>query len=168
VSTAAGPSSDRGFGGKIPASSSWRGARYERVALPSEGDVGDDDDFGGDDEEEDAPRERPQARSVLTQLIVQRTSGGARLGVLVDGGARYHVGRRGRDRLVLTLLDTRARDLDVRRTLDARPLGGPILKVSPSVEEDRRFRIELMIDTRGPAPVQVQQEGPVLWVEVRE
>jgi hypothetical protein len=151
-----------GFGGGRAVEFS-RAARYERVALPRDGDVYG---FEGDGDEDDI--DEREGRSVLSQVTVQRTSSGARLGVLVDGGARYHVGRRGRDRLVLTLLDTRARTLDVRRTLDARAVGGPIVRVAPSVDEDRRFRIELAIDTRGPAPVRIQQDGQILWLEVGE
>jgi hypothetical protein len=136
------------------------------VSLPKEGDA-----FGyGDDEdsEDEADIDETMGRSVLSQLTVQKTATGSRLGVLVDGGARYHVARRGRDRVVLTLLDTRARNLDVRRFIDARALGGPILGVGPTVEEDHRFRIEIVLDTRGRGPVRVKQEGLVLWVEVSE
>jgi hypothetical protein len=149
-----------GFGGGRAVEFSRR-ARYERVNLPK-----DDDGYGFDDEDgDDDDIDESEGRSVLSQVVVQRSGEGARVGVLVDGGARYHVGRRGQQ-LVLTLLDTRARDLDVRRTLDARALGGPVTRVSPSVDEDRRFRVELVIDTRGPAPVRIQQDGAMLWIEV--
>jgi hypothetical protein len=141
--------------------------RYERVALPKEDDGYGFDD-GDDDGDDDGAIDEAEGRSVLSQVTVQRTSGGARVGVRVDGGARYHVARRGRDQLVLTLLDTRARHLDVRRTLDARALGGPITRVSPSVDEDRRFRVELVVDTRGPAPTRIQPDGAMLWIEVGE
>ena len=137
------------------------GNRYERVNLPK--DKGDD---WGDDENDNNDIDEGEGRSVLSQVTVQRSAGGARVGVRVDGGARYHVARRGRDRLVLTLVDTRADNLDVRRVLDARGLGGAVLRVMPTVEEDSRFRIELVVETRGQAPVRIEQDGSMLWLEV--
>ena len=160
------PSREQGFGGGRTVELS-PGVRYERVALPKDDDGYGFDD-GNDDGDDDGAIDEAEGRSVLSQVTVQRTSGGARVGVRVDGGARYHVARRGRDQLVLTLLDTRARHLDVRRTLDARALGGPITRVSPSVDEDRRFRVELVVDTRGPAPTRIQPDGAMLWIEVGE
>jgi len=138
------------------------GNRYERVNLPE----AKSDEWGGDDDDDSNDIDEGEGRSVLSQVTVQRSAGGARVGVRVDGGARYHVARRGRDRLVLTLVDTRADNLDVRRVLDARDLGGAVLRVMPTVEEDRRFRIELVVETRGSAPVRIEQDGQMLWLEV--
>jgi hypothetical protein len=145
------------------------GTRYRRVELPNE--VSEDEGYGADDDSDDSDDDgldESVGRSVLSQVTVQRTAGGARVGIRVDGGARYHVARRGRDKLVLTLVDTRAQNLDVRRVLDARSMGGPVLRVLPTVDEDRRFRIELVIETRGQNPVRIQQDGQFLWLEVTE
>lgn len=157
------PPSSAGFGGSALTQNrsvdlSPR-ARYERVDLPR-----DDDAWGLDEEAIDE-----DGRSVLSAVTVQRLgANAARVGVRVDGGARFHVGREGRDRLRLTLLDTRAQDLQVRRTLDARSLGTPVLRVMPSVEEGRRFRVTLIVETRGAVPARIEQDGQMLWLEVHE
>jgi hypothetical protein len=157
------PPATAGFGGveggrtvEISRSSS---NRYERVTLPAT-----DDEWGGNEDDE-GELDESRGRSVLSQVTVQRSGQGARVGVRVDGGARYQVARRGRD-LVLTLVDTRASGLDVRRVLDARGLGSAVVRVMPTVEEDRRFRIELVVELRGQAPVRVEQDGQMLWLEV--
>ena len=137
------------------------GNHYQRVNLPNT----KGDEWGGDDDDSNDIDEG-EGRSVLSQVMVQRSAAGARVGVRVDGGARYHVSRRGRDHLVLTLVDTRAENLDVRRVLDARALGSAVLRVMPTVEEDSRFRIELVVETRGQAPVRIEQDGQMLWLEV--
>ena len=156
-----------GFGGGIETGRtvelSRGGNRYERVALPR--DSGGDE-WGSDDDDDDNAVNEREGRSVLSQVVVQRSAGGARVGVRVDGGARYHIARRGQDRLVLTLVDTRARNLDVRRVLDARGLGSAVVRVLPSVEEGSRFRIELVVETHGQVPVRVEQDGQMLWLEV--
>ena len=43
---------------------------------------------------------------------------------------------------MLTLFDTRAGNLDVRRILDARALDGEVLRILPHVEEDARHRVQ--------------------------
>ena len=98
---------------------------------------------------------------------MQRTGSGARVGIVVDGGARYQVTRRGKNEVVLTLFDTRAATLDVRRTLDARALGTNIVRVMPSVDEGDRFRVTLIIETKTPAPVKIDQDGRALWLELQ-
>ena len=90
------------------------------------------------------------------------------MGVQVDGGARYQVSRRGRDKIVLTLFDTRVDRLDVRRTLDATMLGTSVLRVLPTVEEGERFRVQLVIETRGQAPVKIDHDSQVLWLGIGE
>ena len=154
-----------GFGGGQAIDIHRGTSRYRRVELPSDHV---DDDYGAADDDGEADVDESSGRSVLSQVTVQRMAGGARVGIRVERGARYHVARRGREKLVLTLLDTRAQNLDVRRVLDARSLGGPVLRVLPTVDEDRRFRIELVIETRGQSPVKVQQDGQFLWLEVME
>ena len=163
------PPKPEGFGGGRAVEFSRGGTRYQRVELPKE--ASDDDGYGDDDSndgDDDGDLDESVGRSVLSQVTVQRMAGGARVGIRVDGGARYHVARRGRGKLVLTLVDTRAQNLDVRRVLDARSMGGPVLRVLPTVDEDRRFRIELVIETRGQNPVKIQQDGQFLWLEVME
>ncbi len=157
----AAPTPAPSFGGTPSIEFSRGGYRYERVALPKERD-----EFGGYDDDDDESLDESSGRSVLSQVTVQKSEQGARVGVRVDGGARYHVARRGRDKIVLTLVDTRAQNLTVRRALDARALGGPVLRVLPSVDEDRRYRIELVIETSGQNPVRIQQDGQHLWLEV--
>ncbi|MDP2342577.1 MAG: hypothetical protein Q8O67_16590 [Deltaproteobacteria bacterium] len=139
-----------------------RPSRYERYQPPRE----DDDGFGGDDD--DDALDESGGRSVLSHVTVQRTGDGARVGVHVDGGARYQVSRRGKDKILLTLFDTRVEGLDVRRTLDARSLGTSVLRVMPTVEEDSRFRVQLVVETRGQAPVKIDQDGQVLWLGIAE
>ncbi len=161
---------DPGFGGQAA-------ARYVRWQPPVDDDgfgvdgsvdegAGDaDDGFGGDADEVFDER---AGLSVLTKLTVQRTGRGARLGVVVDGGARYDMQRRRDGALLLTLYGTRAANLAVRRILDARALDAPILRVLPSVDEDDRFRVRLLVETRGQGAVHVGQEGRALWLEVEQ
>jgi hypothetical protein len=140
-------------------------ARYQRYTPPRV----DEDEFGGG-EEPDTGEIDERGRGVLTQVSVQRTPGGSRVGVRVDGGARYNIGKRsgmmGRSELVLTLFDTRAANLDVRRVLDATVLDATVLRVLPTVEEGARFRIELVIEMKKPAPVRIAQESGMLWLAV--
>ena len=130
--------------------------------------AGGGDDFDDDDDDDDDDLDESAGRSVLSQVLVQRTAEGARVGVHVDGGARYQVSRRGKDQIVLTLFDTRVEGLDVRRTLDARSLGTSVLRVMPTVEEDRRYRVQLVVETKGQAPVKIDQDGQVLWLGIAE
>ena len=151
-----------GFGGK--SADLGRTVRYERFTPPVR-----NEDFGGGELEEGELNEH-DGRSVLTQVSVQRTADGSRVGVRVDGGARYNITKRpgiaGRSDLVLTLFDTRAANLDVRRVLDARTLATTVLRVLPTVEEDARFRVELVIELKRLAPVRILQEGDMLWLSV--
>ena len=154
-----GASADPGFGGGSAGTRSidlGRPARYERVQMPS------DEEFGGGEEEFD----ELDGRSVLSRVTVQRTEAGSRVGVRVDGGAKYDVKRRGKGQLVLTLFDTRAETLEVRRVLDARALDTSVMRVLPSVEEDQRFRVELLIELREQAPVKIGQSEGMLWLDV--
>jgi hypothetical protein len=133
-------------------------SRYQRYAPPA-----NEDAFGGDDD--DNALDESGGRSVLSQVTVQRTQGGSKVGVRVDGGAKYNVARR-RNQIVLTLFDTRAANLEVRRILDASSLDATVLRVLPSVEEDSRYRVELTVELREQAPVRVGQEGGMLWLTV--
>ncbi|MBI1949201.1 MAG: hypothetical protein HYS27_26170 [Deltaproteobacteria bacterium] len=130
--------------------------RYQRYQL------GEGDEFGGGDEELD----EAEGRGLLSKVTVQRTADGSRVGVRVDGGARYDLRRRGKSQLVLTLFDTRAENLNVRRVLDARSLETSVVRVLPSVEEDARFRVELLIELRDQAPVRIGQGDGMLWLDV--
>lgn len=142
------PANVYGFGGKsidITPSSSGPN-RYE----PSDGF---DDDGEGE--------------GLLSHVTVQRGHGAAsRVGVRVDGGARYAVERVSQREVVLTLFGTRAANLDVRRILDARDLGTSVLRVLPRVHEAGESRIELTIELREPAPIRVAQDDAMLWLHV--
>ena len=104
-------------------------------------------------------------RGVLTDIAVEAAGASySRIGVLVEGGASYALARKSGNRLVLTLYDTRAASLDVRRVLDAGSLGGSVLRVLPSVEEDGRYRVVLTIELRDPARVRLTQSDGMLWL----
>ena len=135
--------------------------RYARYESPKDAD--DEDNYFSDGEQD---FDESRGGSSLSHVTVQRTRDGSRVGIRVDGGARYDVTRRGKERLVLTLFDTRAANLDVRRILDARALDSSVLRVLPSMQEDGRFRVELVIETRGPSPVRIEQDGSMLWLHV--
>ncbi len=162
--TLRGTNDDAGFGGR--SIELGRPNRYQRYTPPND-DSDDGGDFGGGGDDDDVIDES-DGRSVLSHIAVQRTGDGARVGVVVDGGARYQVARRNRGQVVLTLFDTRAQDLEVRRTLDARSLGSTVQRVLPSVDEGDRFRIELLIETKSPTPVKIEQDGKTLWIELVE
>jgi hypothetical protein len=128
--------------------------RYRRADGPSA-----EDGFGGGSEE--------VGRGELSHITVQRAPGGqSRVGVRVDGGASYNLSRRGKTEVVLTLYDTRAANLDVRRILDARDLGTNILRVLPRVQEGSKNRVELTIELRDAAPVRVAEDEAMLWLQV--
>lgn len=116
------------------------------------------------DEEEETEAAEP-GRGVLTHIAVEAAGASqSRMGVLVDGGANYAIKRTTNDELVLTLYDTRAASLDVRRVLDARDLGGRIRRVLPSVEEDGRHRVVLTIELKEPSRVHLSQTDGMLWL----
>ncbi|MCP4499983.1 MAG: hypothetical protein GY822_08490 [Deltaproteobacteria bacterium] len=132
-------------------------ALYIRTEGPRKNESG----FGGDDDRDES------GRSALALITVKRDSRGhARVGIRVDGGARYSIQRRGETELVVTLFDTRAENLQVRRILDARRLRTSILRVLPHVEEDSRHRVELVIELRKDVPTSVSEDAQMLWVHV--
>ncbi len=153
---------DFGFGGgSIDLLPSTHYTRY--IPPPDNSDA-----FGGGgfaDEDSDDEIDESEGRSVLSQVTVQRVGDASRVGVRVDGGARYNITRR-QSELVLTLFDTRAANLDVRRGLDAHTLGTNVQRVLPTVEEDARFRVDLIIELRQKGPVRVQQQDGMLWLTV--
>ena len=117
-----------------------------------------------EDEDEDVEQEEP-GRGVLTHIAVEAAGAAqSRVGVLVDGGAHYTLKRSHADELVLTLYDTRAANLDVRRILDARGLDGRIRRVLPSVEEEGRHRVVLTIELKQPSRVHLSQADGMLWL----
>ena len=136
-------------------------SHYQRMDLPA----ADADEFGGNDE--DSEIDESAGRGVLSFVAVQKRSDGVRVGVTVRGGGKYNVVKRGRY-IVLTLFDTRAGGLDVRRTLDVRSLGTSVLRVLPTVEEDTRYRMELSIELSQPAAARVKVEDEILWIYVDE
>lgn len=106
-------------------------------------------------------------RGQLSHITVRRGDRGAsEVGVRVDGGASYSIARRSDNELVLTLYDTRAANLDVRRILDARDLGSSVLRVLPRVREGSQNRVELTIELRDDAPVRVGSDESMLWLHV--
>ncbi len=118
-------------------------------------------------EQTDGYDDYSDSESLLSHVTVQRGDGGdSRVGVRVDGGARYTVERTSQREIVLTLFGTRAGNLDVRRILDARDLGTTVLRVLPRVLEGGDNRIELTIELRESAPVRVAQDSSMLWVHV--
>jgi hypothetical protein len=111
-------------------------------------------------------RDEP-GRGTLSHITVRRAQAGAtRVGVRVDGGARYSIARRGQKQLVLTLYDTRAANLDVRRILDARDLDASVLRVLPAIREGQSNRVELTIELRDPSAVKVGADDAMLWLHV--
>lgn len=140
------PAGTYGFGGKSIDLTSSRPNRYEQ----SDGF----DDYS-------------DSEGLLSHVTVQRGQGAAsRVGVRVDGGARYAVERVSQREIVLTLFGTRAANLDVRRILDARDLGTSVLRVLPRVHESGEHRIELTIELRDPMPVRVAHDDAMLWLHV--
>ncbi|MFZ9889533.1 MAG: hypothetical protein ACO3JL_18715, partial [Myxococcota bacterium] len=142
------PTESFGFGGKSvdlePAPAAKN--RY----LPDDGYGGEDDVIGD-----------------LSHITVQRTQGtGSRVGVLVEGGARYAVRRPSAREVVLTLFATRAANLEVRRILDARDLRTSVLRVLPHVEEGSRDVVELTVELREATSVRVAQDGSMLWLHI--
>ena len=153
------PSADSsGFGGQGTRSIDLSPNHYTRFTPPK-----NDGAFGGDDDD-DALNER-RGHGVFSAVRVERAGNASRVGIRVEGGARYNVSRRGRD-LVVTLFDTRAQNLDVRRILDARSLDTNVLRVLPSVDEGSRYRIELVIEVQQPQPVRATQEDGMLWLTI--
>jgi hypothetical protein len=134
-------------------------ARYERFIPPP------DEDSGWADQ--DSEIDETFGKSVLTQVLVQRVGDASRVGVRVDGGARYNVERHGTE-LTLVLFDARPASFDLRRALDARGLGANVVRVVPSVEEDDRYRVALNIELRRKAPIRLSQEDGVLWLSVAD
>ena len=134
--------------------------RYELASAPRE----DEDAFGGDGFYEEPAS---SGRGWLNQVTVERgTTSASRVGVRVDGGARFSVTRKSAREVVLTLHDTRAGNLNVRRILDAADLGTSVIRVLPHVEEDAQHRVDLVIELRDPAPVQIRQDERMLWLHV--
>lgn len=118
-------------------------------------------------EQTDGYDDYSDGHGLLSHVTVQRGQGAAsRVGVRVDGGARYAVERVGQREVVLTLFGTRAANLDVRRILDARDLGTTVLRVLPRVHEGGENRIELTIELRDPVPIRVAQDDAMLWLHV--
>ena len=129
--------------------------------VRTQGPRADESGFGGGDTYDE------RGRSALSLITVQRnTKKRSRVGITVEGGARYSIRRRSDDELVLTLFDTRAVNLQVRRILDARRLKTSVLRVLPHVEEDARHRVELVIETRKGAPTSVTEEEDTLWIHI--
>lgn len=141
-----------GFGGHSVDISRANSYRLDEGAL-------DEGGFGGSADE--------SGRGALSHVTVQRTGPeGSRVGVRVDGGARYAIERKSEREVVLTLFDTRAANLDVRRILDARDLRTGVLRVLPHIVEGRRHRVELTIEMREAYPVRVGQDEAMLWLHI--
>jgi hypothetical protein len=147
VAPPASSSPPLGFGGKSIELD--RPNRYQAFAHG-------DEPFGGEE----------SGRGSLSHVTVQRTGGGSRVGVRVDGGARYTVRRGGERQVLLTLFDTRAANLEVRRILDARDLGTSVLRVLPRVLESDGYRVELTIELREAAAVRVSHDDAMLWLQL--
>jgi hypothetical protein len=105
-------------------------------------------------------------RGALSRITVQARGESSRVGIRVDGGAQYNV-RRGDGEIILTLFDTRAANLDVRRIVDARNLGTNVLRVLPKVEEGERSRVQLTIELRDAnEKIRLGHDDAMLWLLV--
>jgi hypothetical protein len=145
--------------GSAPRGGRGAGSTQNRYDVADEADYDDsgDDYYGGGG--------GSASIGALDHIAVE--AGGPahdRVGVYVDGGADYTIQRRGARELVLTLYDTRASNLNVRRVLDARSLRGRVRRVLPTVEEDRE-RVVLTIELREASRVKVKQSDGMLWLD---
>lgn len=120
---------------------------------------GFEDGFGGASDE--------PGRGVLSYVTIQRKNARAsRVGLRVDQGARFAIERAGDRELLLTLFDTRAANLDVRRILDATSLQTSVLRVVPQVQESNPFRVQLKVELREDLPVRLTEDDTMLWIYI--
>lgn len=133
-------------------------------AKPNRYRPADEEDYeDAEDELYDDGDPKPDL-GVLSYIAVEAVGPAqGRLGVHVDGGADYTIRRTSGGELELTLYDTRAANLDVRRVLDARALDGRVRRVLPSVEEYRQ-RVVLTVELREPSRVDVTEADGMLWL----
>lgn len=120
----------------------------------------EDDYFGGD-----AYLDEP--KGLLRHITVERAGKHrSKVGVQVEGGAKFFVKKGAGKTVVLTLYDTGAANLNVRRILDASRLQTSVVRVKPHIVEDNARRVELHIELREPAPVQIEQDEKTLWLHI--
>ncbi len=147
---------ERGFGGTSQQRTSVDIAPDNLYQL-ADGPARSADEFGGSN----------SPSGLLSHITVERQEGhSSRVGVRVDGGARFHVKRASDKELILTLFDTGAANLNVRRILDATDLRTNVLRVLPRVVEDDGARVDLVIELRESAPIQVSTDDAMLWLHV--
>ncbi len=118
--------------------------------------------FGGDGE----VRTKEPGRGVLNRLMVVRNKGntGSKVGLRIDGGARFTITQQSPTSYLVKLFDTRAGNLKVRRILDASDINTTVLRLLPHVEEEQHHRISLRIELRKPTRIQTAQDGTLLWL----
>ena len=118
--------------------------------------------FGGDSE----VKAKEPGRGVLNRLMVVRNKGnmGSKVGLRIDGGARFAITQQSPTSYLIKLFDTRAGNLKVRRILDASDINTTVLRLLPHIEEEQQHRISLRIELRKPTRIQTAQDGELLWL----
>ena len=89
----------------------------------------------------------------------------SRVGLQIQGKIRYSVERSREREVVLTLHDTYAANLAVRRILDTRDLGTNVLRILPRVVESDENKVVLTIELRQAAAVSASSESGILWLQ---
>lgn len=102
----------------------------------------------------------------LHHLSVQRQGlFSSRVGLQIQGKIRYSVQRQREREVILTLYDTYAANLAVRRILDTRDLGTNVLRILPRVVESEENKVILTIELRQAAAVSASSESGILWLQ---